>query len=57
MKKLVGTGMQVGGNILGAVGGGWGKAIGAGLNYVGGRINSTDNMSGGVSQGLVGAKW
>ncbi len=48
MKKLLGAGLQTAGTVLGTVGGGWGKAIGAGMNYIGGRINSTDNMQGGV---------
>jgi hypothetical protein len=48
MKTLLGTGLQAAGTVASTVGGGWGKAIGFGMNYLGSRINSTDNMSGGV---------
>jgi hypothetical protein len=57
MKGLLGEGLKMGGSALNTFGGGAGKILGMGMSYLGNRLNPTDNMTGGIAQGLVGARF
>lgn len=41
--------LNIGGTVAQTVGGTWGKVIGTGMQFLGNRINQTDNMAGGVA--------
>jgi hypothetical protein len=51
--KIMGPLLNIGGTVAQTLGGTWGKVIGTGMQFLGSRLNQTDNMAGGVTQGLA----